>query len=636
MNSWKKLSSILTTAALLLGCLGTAAADPATNAGTAGTGTTTTPVSGKHITILHTNDTHAHVVANDKEMGFAKLAGIIDQYRAANPNTLLLDDGDTVHGTTFATLVNGESIVKVINKLRYDAMVPGNHEFNYGWKHLVELSKEIQFPVLSANIKQTDGTRLFQPYIIKEVDGVKIGIIGLTTPETAYKTNPKNVEGIQFTDPAAEAKAAVDEIRSKVDVVVALGHLGQDASSKDTSLKVVKEVPGIDIFIDGHSHTVLEKGLVGDHGTLIASAGEYTKYLGVVDLWVDGGKVIQKQAKLIDSTQAADVQPNAEIAALIASIQKEQEPILKEVVAQTSVDLQGAREKVRAGETNLGDLLTDAMRDVSGADVALTNGGGIRASIKAGTVTKGDIITVLPFGNQIVTLKVKGSDLQAALENGAASYPEPSGGFPQVSGISFKIDTSAAKGNRVHSILIAGKALDPEATYTLATNDFTAVGGDQYTMFAKYPQAGMFGSLDEALIRYIQKAGSTSLQVQAAGRIQEANKADGKTSVPATQAVPSAPATTPAPLQEIPQFDSTSAAKPAPVKSAPAKSQTSKPQQASATAQAANSHVYVVKSGDTLYDISRKHGTTWQQLQQLNKLKNPHRIYPGQKLDLPA
>ncbi|WP_226003402.1 5'-nucleotidase C-terminal domain-containing protein [Paenibacillus sp. BJ-4] len=628
MNSWKKISSLLTTAALLFGCLGTAAADPAAN-------TATAPVSGKHITILHTNDTHAHVVANDKEMGFAKLAGIIDQYRASNPNTLLLDDGDTVHGTTFATLVNGESIVKVINKLRYDAMVPGNHEFNYGWKHLVELSKEIQFPVLSANIKQTDGTRLFKPYVIKEVDGVKIGIIGLTTPETAYKTNPKNVEGIQFTDPAAEAKAAVDEIRSKVDVVVVLGHLGQDASSTDTSLKVVKEVPGIDIFIDGHSHTVLEKGLVGDNGTLIASAGEYTKYLGVVDLWVDGGKVTQKQAKLIDSTQAADVQPNAEIAALIASIQKDQEPILKEVVTQTSVDLEGAREKVRASETNLGDLLTDAMRDVSGADVALTNGGGIRASIKTGTVTKGDIITVLPFGNQIVTLKVKGSDIQAALENGTASYPEPSGGFPQVSGISFKIDTSAAKGSRVHSVLIGGKALDPEATYTLATNDFTAVGGDQYTMFAKYPQAGMFGSLDEALIRYMQKIGSASLKVQADGRIQEA-KADVKATVPATQPVPAAPIASPSPVQEKPQAVSTPAAKPAPAKPAPAKTQPAKPQQASASAQAANSHVYVVKSGDTLYDISRKHGTTWQQLGQLNKLKNPHRIYPGQKLNIPA
>ncbi|WP_342428254.1 5'-nucleotidase C-terminal domain-containing protein [Paenibacillus sp. FSL L8-0158] len=633
MNSWKKLSSILTTAALLLGCLGTAAADPASNVGTAGTATA--PVSGKHITILHTNDTHAHVVTNDKEMGFAKLAGIIDQYRASNPNTLLLDDGDTVHGTTFATLVKGESIVKVINKLRYDAMVPGNHEFNYGWKHLVELSKEIQFPVLSSNIKQTDGTRLFKPYVIKEVDGVKIGIIGLTTPETAYKTNPKNVEGIQFTDPAAEAKAAVDEIRSKVDVVVVLGHLGQDASSKDTSLKVVKEVPGIDIFIDGHSHTVLEKGLVSDNGTLIASAGEYTKYLGVVDLWVDGGKVTQKQAKLIDSTQAVDVQPNAEIAALIASIQKDQEPILKEVVTQTSVDLEGAREKVRASETNLGDLLTDAMRDISGADVALTNGGGIRASIKTGTVTKGDIITVLPFGNQIVTLKVKGSDIQAALENGTASYPEPSGGFPQVSGITFKIDTSAAKGSRVHSILIGGKTLDPEATYTLATNDFTAVGGDQYTMFAKYPQAGMFGSLDEALIRYMQKVGSASLQVQADGRIQEA-KTDGKMSVPAAQAAPSASTATPAPVQEKPQSVSTPAAKPAPAKTAPAKSPTAKPQQTSDSAQVTNSHVYVVKSGDTLYDISRKHGTTWQQLQQLNKLKNPHRIYPGQKLDLPA
>lgn len=208
---------------------------------------------------------------------------------------------------------------------------------------------------------------------------------------------------------------------------------------------------------------------------------------------------------------------------------------------------------------------------------------------------------------------MKGSDIQAALENGTASYPEPSGGFPQISGISFKIDTSAAKGNRVHSVLIGGKALDPEATYTLATNDFTAVGGDQYTMFAKYPQAGMFGSLDEALIRYMQKTGSASLKAQTDGRIQEA-RADGKTSVPATQPVPATPTATPV----------------------PAKTQTSKPQQASATAQAANSHVYVVKSGDTLYDISHKHGITWQQLGQLNKLTNPHRIYPGQKLNLPA
>ncbi|MBE0342754.1 LysM peptidoglycan-binding domain-containing protein, partial [Paenibacillus sp. 28ISP30-2] len=191
-------------------------------------------------------------------------------------------------------------------------------------------------------------------------------------------------------------------------------------------------------------------------------------------------------------------------------------------------------------------------------------------------------------------------------------------------------DTSAAKGSRVHSILIGGKTLDPDATYTLATNDFTAVGGDQYTMFAKYSQAGMFGSLDEALIRYMQKVGSASLQVQADGRIQEA-KADGKTSVPAAQPVPSAPTATPAPVQEEPQVVSTPSAKPAPAKTQPAK-----PQQTTTSAQAANHHVYIVKSGDTLYDISRQYGFTWQQLQKLNKLKNPHRIYPGQKLDLPA
>lgn len=437
---------------------------------------------------------------------------------------------------------------------------------------------------------------------------MKIGIIALTTPETLYKTNPKNVEGLDITDPSAEAKVLVNEIRSKVDVVVVLGHLGQDASSTDTSFKVVKEVPGIDVFIDGHSHTVLQDGLVSDNGTLIASAGEYTNYVGVIDLWVDGGKVTKKQATLIDETEAKDIKPNEKVATLVNSIQKEQEPILKEEVANTAILLDGKREQVRAGETNLGDLLADAIRDVSKADIALTNGGGIRASIEKGIVTKGDIITVLPFGNQVVTLEVKGSDILAALEVGVGSYPEPSGGFPQVSGIKFKIDTSAAEGNRVHSVTVGDKALDPEATYTLATNDFTAVGGDEYTMFAKYPTTGMYGALDEALINYMQKLGAVDIKTD--GRISEAVKPAVEPETPATE--------TPAPTKPKPETPKPEKpSKPTPSKPAPAK-------------------LHVVKSGDSLYSISKQYGTTWQALQKLNNIKNPHWIYPGQQLKLPA
>lgn len=534
-------------------------------------------------------------------MGFAKIAGLIESYKSKNANTLVLDGGDAIHGTTFATLVNGESVVEVMNKMGYDVMVPGNHEFNYGSNQLLELADKLTFPMISVNVKAADGSLLFGPYIIKEVDGVKIGIFGLTTPETAYKTHPKNVEGITFADPAAEAQLIVDELKDKTDVIIAVGHLGQDKSSVDTSLKVVKEVAGIDIFVDGHSHTVLEDGLVADNGTLIVSAGEYTKYVGVVDLWVDNGTVVKKQATLINQAEAIDTVPNADVAAIVASTQKSQEAILSEEVGETAVVLEGAREKVRTSETNLGNLLTDALLDVTGADIALTNGGGIRSSIDAGVITKGEIITVLPFGNQIVTLKVTGADIKAALENGVSDYPNAKGAFPQVAGLTFKIDTAAVKGERVHSVVVGDKALDEKAVYTLATNDFIAAGGDEYTMFGKYPQAGMYGALDEALITYIKKLGKANPTIE--GRITEGVKAVSPTPAPT-------PEPTPAPT---PEPEPSTEPKPVP---APA--------------------IYIVKSGDTLWAIAKKHGTTWQVLRDLNKLKNPNLIYPGQKIKLPS
>ncbi|WP_211747044.1 5'-nucleotidase C-terminal domain-containing protein [Paenibacillus sp. Marseille-Q4541] len=603
MFNWKNSLSSIAVSALFFSSMGLASAAVETSGSVSGA-----DQKGTHITILHTNDTHARAVEASPNIGYAKVAGIADKYRKDNPNTLFLDGGDAIHGTTFATLVNGESIVKVMNEMGYDAIVPGNHEFNYGWEHLVKLSKEFNFPMISANVKKKDGTSLFDPYIIKEVDGVKLGIIALTTQETAYKTNPKNVEGIQFTDPSDEMQKRVDELRSKVDVIVALAHMGQDDSDVDNTFDVVDEVDGIDIYIDGHSHTTLEDGIVSDNGTLIASAGEYTNYVGVVDLWVDGGKVVKKQASLIDEKEAAGFTPNEKVTALVSSITKEQSPILDEIVANIATDLEGAREKVRTGETNLGDLIADALREVSGADVALTNGGGIRASIEKGEVTKGEVITVLPFGNQIVTLNVKGEDIIAALENGVKSYPEASGGFPQISGFTFKIDPSKEAGNRVHSVMIGGKAIDPNATYSLATNDFTSIGGDEYDMFKKYSQAGMYGSLDEALISHLQKLGQGTVSTD--GRISEG-----------TAPVIAPPAEEkPAPGVPAKPEKPTTPEKP----SKPAKPSEEKPK------------VYVVKAGDTLYSISKTYDTTWQTLQNLNKLKNAHWIYPGQTLKLPT
>ena len=475
----------------------------------------------KKVQILHTNDSHARVKEAEFDgMGFAKLSTLIKQYEAENGEALLLDAGDTLHGTNFATLEEGSSIVEVMNEVGYDAMAAGNHDFNYGYKRLLELKKKTSFPVLSANaIYKDTGKYVLDPYTIKEVNGVKFGIFGLTTPETHFKTHPKNVEGIQFTDPVAAAQKMIKELKGRsVDVIIALTHLGTDASSTDTSLKVARGARGIDLIVDGHSHTVDD---IEESGTLIVSAGEYLKNLGVVELTFDSNnKLVSRNASRITKEQAKDIVPDADVAKVIQKIEDAQKTILDQVIGKTDVVLDGEREQVRVGETNLGNLIADAMIDVTGADLAITNGGGIRASIPQGSITKGHVITVLPFGNYIQTLAVPGWAIKESLENGVSDYPNRKGAFPQVGGITFKIDAGKPAGERVHSIKVQGKDLDLNKTYTLATNDFLAAGGDEYTALGKFPTTGDYPALDEALIRYIQKLGD--VQVKAEGRIVEA------------------------------------------------------------------------------------------------------------------
>lgn len=558
--------------------LGASSAIPAAAADTA-----------KTITILHTNDIHSRVEESKDGIGYAKLASIVREQKQANPNTLVLDAGDTFHGQTIANLVRGESIVSIMNSIGFDAMAPGNHDFNYGSDRLVELSGMAKFPIISANVRKKDGPQLLKPYIIKEVAGVKIGIFGLTTPETAFKTHPNNVKNVTFADPVAEAKAMVAELKSKADVIVALAHLGVDKSSADTSIKVAEQVPGIDVIIDGHSHTMLEKGMtVG--GVLIAQTGEYSKNIGKVELTMDGTKLKSKTASLITRPAADGVQPDPAVTGIVDEIKKSQNAVLSQVVGSTPVKLVGEREVVRVGESNLGHLITDAMLDETGADVALTNGGGIRASIEAGPITKGQVITVLPFGNYIQTKKVKGSDIIAALELGVSSYPEPLGGFPHVGGVTFALDASQPSGQRVSDVKVKGADIEPNKDYLLATNDFMAAGGDQYTMFKDYPIANDFSSLEESVIAYLQKIGSVETAAESRIAVKSASAA-AVTAAESTTAAPE-PASSPA--------------------------------------------VYIVKSGDTLGAIAKQHDTTWQSLQKLNRIANPDLIFPGQQMLLSA
>lgn len=485
------------------------------------------------ITILHTNDTHGRLKADSSVIGIDTVAAIKNN----TENSILVDAGDTIHGLPFVTLSKGQDAVDLLNAAGYEYIVPGNHDFNYGYSRLVELFKnsvtlksgENKLRLLASNIKK-DGKSVFESNNIKEMEvngkTVKVGFFGIATEETAYKTNPNNVKGIEFTSPIDAAKEQVAELEKQgADVIVALSHVGTDESSDPTAYDVINSVEGIDVYVDGHSHTTFENG-EDVNGTLLVSTGEYLSNLGKVEIELnENNEVVNATASLITKEEASKVTPDAKVAAKIAEIDKTQGEVLSEVIGTNTIDLDGDRNSVRFGETNLGNLITDAMMDETGADLAITNGGGIRASIKAGDITKGDVVSVLPFGNFIVTKQLTGAQIKEVLEFGVRSYGESLGGFPHVAGIKFVVDPSRAVGDRIISLTINGEALDMNKTYTVATNDFMAAGGDDYPCFGDIPTLNEYSSLEESLANFIKTLGTVSYTKQ--GRILAGTMVDG-------------------------------------------------------------------------------------------------------------
>ncbi|GAB6098539.1 5'-nucleotidase C-terminal domain-containing protein [Halanaerocella petrolearia] len=480
------------------------------------------------LTILHTNDTHARVEEGKYAgMGFAKIGTLIKQARKKADNVLLLDAGDTFHGQPIANLSEGESIVKIYNALGYDALVPGNHDFNYGHQRLAELNKITDFPLIASNIVKVDNNKKFrfQPGEIKNIDGVKIAILGLTTPETAYKTHPKNVSDLEFKDPIRTAKGMVDLLQKKEapDLIIALTHLGLSEGSKYTTKKLAQKIPEIDLIIDGHSHDKINNGKV-IKGTPIVMAEEYTKNLGVVNLTIKDGRLVKGKADLITKEEVADVAKDQEILKLVKQIKAENKKITSQVIGKTTVELNGARKEIRTGETNLGNLVTDAMLVTVDADVAIINSGGIRDSIAAGKVTKGDIIRTLPFGNYVVVKKVKGRVILDAIEHGISKYPAQEGLFPQVSGMAFVYDVSQPAGKRGLELQVKGQPIKPNKYYKVAINDFMAAGGDGYDMFKETKTIQESDGLAEVVIDYIKYQEVISPEQE--GRILSLTKED--------------------------------------------------------------------------------------------------------------
>ena len=481
-------------------------------------------MAGKTV-ILHTNDVHGAIE------GYAYITALKADYEAKGAEVILVDAGDYSQGEVYVSDTKGLDAVEMMNVTGYDVVTLGNHEFDYGYAQLKENMTKADFKILCANVYGEDGTPIFDAnYTYTTKSGVKIGFFGMETPEAQTKANPALIKGLKFdTDLKAVAEKQLEALKDD-DVVIALSHLGVDDSSKPyTSYDLYNAAKGIDFIIDGHSHSVMIKG---KNGEPIQSTGTKFANIGVI--------VIDDATKKIESNSLYEIKEDtAKDAAVAAAAQKIIDRIDKEygaVFAKSKVELNGAKAPNgnRDGETNNGDLITDAMlwkvmQNKEGLTVnedhvvAITNGGGIRAAIKVGDVTKKDIKTVLPFGNTIEVIYVTGTELLEALEASTFCVPESIGGFPQVSGISYTISTGAVYDanaetypastyygpksiNRVTINSINGKEFKANDTYAVVTNNFCAEGGDTYYAFAAATSKFDTGvTLDMAVMDYITK-----------------------------------------------------------------------------------------------------------------------------------
>ena len=479
-------------------------------------------MAGKTV-ILHTNDVHGAVE------GYAYIAQLKADYEAKGAEVILVDAGDFSQGTTYVSSTKGADAVTMMNAAGYDVVTLGNHEFDYGYAQLKENMSKAKFKVVCADVFNEDGTPIFDAnYTYTTKSGVKVGFFGMETPETQTKANPALIKGLTFATGDAFTKAAADQVAAlkDADVVICLAHLGVDAESAPyRSTDLYAAVKGIDFIVDGHSHTVMTKG---EKGEPIQSTGTAFANIGVI--------VIDDASKKIESNSLYEIKEDTAKDATVATAAKTiVDRVDKEygvVFAKSEVTLNGAKAPNgnRDSETNNGDLITDAMlwkvmQNKEGltvdADhvVAITNGGGIRAAIKPGDVTKKDINTVLPFGNTVAVIYVTGAELLEALE--ASTYSLPVGGFPQVAGINFTLSTAVAYDanaetypastyygpksiNRVVINSINGKEFKADDTYAVVTNNFVAGGGDTYYAFAAASAQFDTGiPLDEAVMEYV-------------------------------------------------------------------------------------------------------------------------------------
>lgn len=478
------------------------------------------------LVIFHTNDMHSRVKVTDdngQSIGIAQIAAAVKEVKSKNPATLFLDAGDTFHGMPMITISKGENMVPLLNAAGYDAMTAGNHDFNYGSAQLEKLAKKLKFPLLDANVvRKSDGKNVFKPYKIFKLNGIKVGVFGLSTPETAYKTNPANVSTLEFLNPVESAQMMIKILRPKCDVVIAVMHMGVDASSEFTSERIARETQGIDLIIDGHSHTALTDGIrIGD--TLIAQTGNYEHFLGRVTLDVENHKIISKKAELLDADAVKKIAPvpDKKILALIDEADEQANKLLEEVIAHSDKKLSSERLLVRRNDSELGNLTADAFRWAAKSDIAIINGGGLRNDLPEGDVKKRDVMAIFPFGNTLRVAEIDGKTIREMLEHSVEYYPATFGGFLNVSGMTFSYDPSKPAKHRVEEIFIGGTPLDENKTYTITLGDFQTAGGDDYTMLTNLKIVGELGTFEEIFADYLNQVGMKDYAVGRITRLKE-------------------------------------------------------------------------------------------------------------------
>ena len=576
------------------------------------------------IIVLHTNDVHGGIA------GYAKVAALKKSYEEKGAYVLLVDAGDHIQGDPTVSVSQGATAVELMNLVGYDVSALGNHEFDYGYENLKKLSESAEYPIVAANVLY-NGKVAFKDHVtFTTEDGVKIGVFGLDTPETATKAHPAKIKGVTFL--AAKemfdcAKKQVEALEAdKCDYIICLGHLGiDDESAGNRSIDLLKEVTGIDLFIDGHSHSTLEAvkeatggtGKVGD--TYLTSTG--TKLANVGRVILDGDTIT------IDSVSTEDIEASedSDVAKRAKAIADEIEAEYGATFAASKVDLNGDRDPGnRTEETNLGDLITDAMVWLVTKDgglevdddhvVAMTNGGGIRAPIAKGDISKNDVNTVLPFGNTVAVVYVTGEQLLEVLEASTYCTPTAVGGFPQIAGMSITVDTTKefdqgelypdttyyapASINRVSVESVNGKDFSLTDTYAVISNDFCAAGGDTYYAFSTATVVDTGVALDVALMQFITD--------ELNGTISEAYaEPAGRITIKKPEVQPE-PEPEPEPKPE-PQPEGT----------------------------------YTVVPGDNLSKIARNHygdSSKWRVIYEANRnlISNPNQIWPGQVLVIPA